>query len=279
MNPTTTTWPQRILGLCVLMILGCSAQDETVQPPYNPPPPADTFAPPDTMPPVPDTLPPVPDTAAPDTAPPVPDTAAPDTTTTFSCANQADGTLCDDGNPATLNDACLGGTCQGQLSQAGWHYQFNPGISGRFSRIRIQQFGGVNWSPWVAVAEEWQSTYMGSTFPGSYPDYSVEIENDCLNPADAESFTNAALSDWFTTSGNALSKPGFMVLRRADGSKEVVLSTIEASIQSYSPPFGSCQTQEAIAMKGLKMKVVDCVNDTHCVDGKTCNSLSMCTSN
>jgi hypothetical protein len=131
----------------------------------------------------------------------------------------------------------------------------------------------------MAVATDWESSHMGTTFPGFYPDYSVEIENDCMNAADAATFTNAALSDWFTTSGNALSKPGFMVLRRADGSKEVVLSTIEASIQSYSPPFGSCQTQEAIAMKALKMKVVDCVNDTHCVDGKTCNSLSMCSSN
>jgi len=128
----------------------------------------------------------------------------------------------------------------------------------------------------VSVADEWASSYMGTTFPGTNPDYSVEIQNDCMNPDDAAAFTNAALSSWFTTSGSGLSKPGWLVLRSADGSKEVVLSTIEASIQSYSPPHGSCTTQEDIAIKALKMKIVDCEIDDHCGPDKHCSASKYC---
>ena len=277
-------------AFCVPMLMSCGDGAVIVQP--NPPladtgtffdtaTPVDTFTPadtavpgPDTAPPGPDTSPPAPDTVQPDTKPPGPPPAF--------CENQADGTPCDDSNPLTSGDTCTGGVCQGQLSQAGWHYQFTTQYVGRFSRIRIKDTlnSDLAWSPWITSISEWKDTYMNSSGPpGFYPDFDIQIENDCADAQSANTYTNAALSNWFSTSGSALARPGFLELRNDGGGIHVILNTLEASILSYEPAFGSCQTKEVISMKAVKLKIVQCVVDSHCGVGEACNSLQMCKAN
>jgi hypothetical protein len=175
----------------------------------------------------------------------------------FSCGSEPDGTPCDDGNPATVNDACYSGVCSGELSPEGWHYQFQGEIQGRFSRLRFKQTIDPDieesWTPWITTHAEWTINYINSNGPpGFYPAYNIQVINECATTEQTSAFINAQLWGWYSIE-ETFAKDGFLILKNEKGEEEVSLQAFEVKWTSYMPEFGNCFSEEALEFEAAKL--------------------------